>query len=101
MNTFDYVVPNESIQYYWNLQNYAPYLTALDYENGVFEVKSITAIDTTTIYFESAFLESYNPNTTVLFPSYIGMIAEYSQSNVSHSVKKININFREVTRSGG
>ncbi len=94
------IVPNEDIEFYWNLQKYCPYLTIYDYDNAIVEVKTVSSTSATTIYLEAAVGNNFQAVSTMMMPSYVGMISSVTIGQKTDSVQEVSITFEEVRISG-
>jgi hypothetical protein len=89
------IVATEDITYFYNLQNLCDKVMIVDEENLIGEIKVITGIVGQTISFEIEVTGTFNPNTSVLYPVYIGMLENANFKNVTDQVISANVIFKE------
>lgn len=85
-----------SIQYFWNLNNYAEYILIVDHEAKKVEAKSVVSIVGNVINISKVVLNTFNKNTAVIYPAYVAMVNDYSYRNITNKVIESKIAFQEV-----
>lgn len=90
------ITGSENLQYHWNLKNYSTYILIVDHANKISEAKSIASIVGNVINVSKVVLNTFDPDTAIIYPAYVAMVQDYSYRNITNKVIDSNITFQEV-----
>ena len=84
------------LTYLWNLQNYCDNIILVDYGNRLIEAKEIETISGNSVVVTKAIANSFDPDTTCIFPAFICMVSNFAYKNLNSKFIESDISFNEV-----
>lgn len=94
------IIATEDLSYFWNLHNYCSNILIVDHLTGLSEVKELVSVAGTNVIVTQVINKIFNPASVSIYPAFIGVVASFNYSNITNTVIRANMFFKERVSAG-